>query len=670
MCKVLVFAGTIEGRSIARFLADRGIQVHACVATEYGEEVIKEDQEASENLTVTCGRLEPEQMQALMEHMGEGLVIDATHPYAVVVSQNIRIACEAAGKEYLRLYRASDAVAGEYVAVDSVEEAVEYLKTTQGNVLLTTGSKELGKYTKLPEFSQRLYPRVLPTADVIGDCLKMGYTAKNLICMQGPFDEALNIALLKQIHASYLVTKESGKAGGFAQKVSAAHKAGAKLIVIGRPIEEKGLSLEEMKAELTKRLELPKEPIEADATEQKRQVTVIGIGMGSPENMTVEAVKACEEADAILGASRMLEVCAHLNKPCFAAYKYDELKEYIDTHSEYRKIVLLMSGDIGFYSGAKKMIQYLENNYEVRTLAGISSVVYFCGKLHLSWDDIHLMSLHGKTANLVAAVANHQKVFSLIGGKDAVGKLCSQLTEYRLGHVMVHVGANLSYPDEQILHGTAEELAGKAIGGLCVIVVENPQAGEMPITHGIEDEQFIRAKVPMTKSEIRSISLSKLQLYPDSVMYDVGAGTGSISIEAALQSPDGYVYAIEKNETACALIEENKHKFRTANIEVVSGLAPEALEDLPIPTHAFIGGSSGNMKEILELLLQKNPHIRVVINTIALESIAETLDCIQELPVKDVDIASVSIAKSRTLGRYHMMTGLNPIYVVAFTGDA
>ena len=153
-------------------------------------------------------------------------------------------------------------------------------------------------------------------------------------------------------------------------------------------------------------------------------------------------------------------------------------------------------------------------------------------------------------------------------------------------------------------------------------------------------------------------------------MYDVGAGTGSVSIEAALQAPDGYVYAIEKKEEACALIEENKRKFHAANIEVVSGPAPEALENLPVPTHAFIGGSSGNMKEILELLLRKNPGIRVVINCIALESISETRDCIKTLPVKDVDIIHVSSARSRELGRYHMMTGMNPIYIISCTGNA
>lgn len=172
----------------------------------------------------------------------------------------------------------------------------------------------------------------------------------------------------------------------------------------------------------------------------------------------------------------------------------------------------------------------------------------------------------------------------------------------------------------------------------------------------------------MTKNEVRSISLSKLQLKEDSVIYDIGAGTGSISIEAALQAPDGFVYAIEKKEEACALIEENKRKFHTANVQVISGLAPEALENLPVPTHAFIGGSSGNMQAILELLLRKNPEIRVVINCIALESISETLECMKTLPVTDVDMIHVSSARSKELGQYHMMTGMNPIYIVSCTG--
>ncbi len=670
MYKVLIFAGTIEGRSTAEYLAAAGVPVLASVATDYGASLM----EASDCLQVNSRRLSVGEMEGFMQAEGCELVIDATHPYAVEVSSNIRRACDMTGKECIRLLRASEAEAvsgpagsaGDYMAVNSVQEAAEFLKQTEGRVLITTGSKELAAYTVIPDFAERLYPRFLPAPGAVESCLKLGYQQKNLICMQGPFSEDMNTAMLKQIGAAWLVTKESGKAGGFQDKVDAARAAGAKLLVIGRPVVEKGLSEQQVRALLAEKFGIEKETGKQEA---KRQVTLIGIGMGNASNMTIEAMRDCEEADAILGAARMLECCAHLNKPTFAAYRDAELKAWLDEHPEYVRTVILLSGDIGFYSGAKKLISCLEPDYKVKTRSGISSVVYFCGKLKTSWEDVKLMSLHGKSGNLVAATASHKKVFSLIGGKDAVGTACRLLTEYGLGHVKVSVGIRLSYPDEQIITGTAESLAGKPLGGLCVILVENPDAGQMPVTHGIEDDAFIRAKVPMTKSEVRSISLSKLRLHTDSVIYDIGAGTGSVSIEAALQAPDGYVYAIEKKEDACALIEENKRKFHTANVEVVSGLAPETLENLPVPTHAFIGGSSGNMKEILELLLQKNPGIRVVVNCIALESVSETLDCVKSLPVKDVDIIHVSSARSRELGRYHMMTGMNPIYIISCTGD-
>lgn len=687
MYKVLIFAGTIEGRSVAEYLANAGVPVHACVATEYGAQLM----EASDFLEVISKRLDVEEMAELMMAEGCELVIDATHPYAAVVSANIREAAEKAGKEVIRLLRASEAdllsdtEAFPCVMVDSVPEAAEYLKGTTGHVLITTGSKELAAYTVIPDFAERLHPRFLPAPGAVETCLALGYQQKNLICMQGPFSKEINTAMLKQTGSTWLVTKESGKAGGFMDKVEAAKAAGATLLVIGRPVVENGLSEEEVCELLASRFGIAEKCFDqvgacadnADAAghsetdaQKKRQVTLIGIGMGRASNMTIEAMQDCEEADVILGASRMVECCAHLHKPTFISYKDEELRDYLDTHPEYGKAVILLSGDIGFYSGAKKLINRLEPDYTVLTRSGISSVVYFCGRLKTSWEDVKLMSLHGKSGNLVAAAATCKKVFSLIGGKDAVGAICRELTDYELGHVQVSVGTRLSYPDEQIITGTAAELADQPIGGLCVILVENPCAGERPVTHGIEDEEFIRAKVPMTKSEVRSISVSKLRLHSDSVMYDIGAGTGSVSIEAALQAPEGFVYAIEKKEEACALIEENKRKFHTANIQVVSGLAPEALEDLPVPTHAFIGGSSGNMKEILELLLRKNPEVRVVINCIALESVSETLDCMKTLPVKDVDIIHVSSARSKTLGRYHMMTGMNPIYIVSCTGDA
>lgn len=239
--------------------------------------------------------------------------------------------------------------------------------------------------------------------------------------------------------------------------------------------------------------------------------------------------------------------------------------------------------------------------------------------------------------------------------------------DYQMDQVVLHVGQDLSYAAEQIRTGYAKELVDQEFADLCVVLMENPYPKRI-ITHGMPDEVFLRAKVPMTKSEVRSISLSRLCLTKDAIVYDVGAGTGSISIEAALQAEDGYVYAIEKKEEAVELMKENKKKFAADNLEIVEGLAPEALEDLPAPTHVFVGGSSGNLKTILELVLKKNEKARIVINCIALETVAEALDCLKTLPVTDVDIAAVSVAKSKEIGKYHMMMGQNPVYVISCSG--
>ena len=172
----------------------------------------------------------------------------------------------------------------------------------------------------------------------------------------------------------------------------------------------------------------------------------------------------------------------------------------------------------------------------------------------------------------------------------------------------------------------------------------------------------------MTKEEIRSISISKLRLNKEAIIYDIGAGTGSVSVEMALQAIDGVVYAIEKKSEAVDLIEENKKKFGADNLVVIDGIAPEAMEQLPEPTHAFIGGSSGNLKDIMMLLLYKNPKVRIVINAITLETISEALHCVKNLEVAEVEVVQISISKSQTIGDYHMMMGQNPVYIISCTG--
>lgn len=654
MYKAIVFAGTTEGYELCRFLSEHNVPVLGCTATEYGTKSLQENP----FLQVQAGRLDEGEMEALFVGHRPELVLDATHPYAAEATVNIRNACEKAGTSYVRVLR-GESSHQEAVYVESTEAAAEYLKNTEGNVLLTTGSKELKLFASVPDYQKRLFARVLSLPSVIESCRELGFEGRNLIAMQGPFSQELNQAMLKQYDCKYLVTKDSGKAGGFMEKIQAALSCGVIPVIIGRPVSEAGISPEAARLMLAERFGFTLKP----------QVTLLGIGMGSRETLTLQGKEAVEKADLIIGAKRMADAVRLSHQDFLYEYRSEEIAAYIRNHPKYRKIVIALSGDVGFYSGAKKLLQLL--GPDTKIICGISSVVYFMSKIGLSWDDAEIVSAHGKACNLVSLIRFNKKVFAILGTARGAGDLARKLTDYGMGEVLLYVGENLSYENEKIFVKKACELTEYEGDALSVICAWNEKPVQEPATHGLPDEEFIRGKAPMTKTEIRAVSLAKLGLHRDSVCYDVGAGTGSVSVEMALRAHQGRVYAIEKKEDALGLLQTNKEKFALDHMEIIPGTAPEAMEPLPAPTHAFIGGSSGNLKEIVRLLLEKNRNVRMVINCITLETISEAMECIRELKAEapqvswETEIVQMTVSRAKAAGPYHLMMGENPIYIIA-----
>ncbi|MBR4702249.1 MAG: precorrin-6A reductase [Oscillospiraceae bacterium] len=650
MYKFLVFAGTTEGRELSEFLASQGEKtaVTACVATEYGETLL----EPSESLRVLSGRLNGEQMAALLREGAFDLVLDATHPYADLVTENIAKACAETGTPYRRVLREESPVPEGTVFVPDNAAAVEYLSEAEGNILLTTGSKALGELAAIRDFAQRVWARVLPMPASLESCQAAGLPPAHIIAMQGPFTEELNVAQLRAINAAFLLTKDSGGAGGFGEKASAAQKAGAKLVVIGRPPQRLGGSLPETVEALCAEYGFRREP----------EVAVVGLGPGAAGAMTGEVREAINAAECLIGAKRMLEAVSRQGQALFEAVAPGKIAEHIRAHGEFRRFAVVMSGDSGFFSGTKKLLPQL-SGCRVKVLPGLSSLSVLCARLGTSYEDVVPVSLHGRDHDPVPDVRRNARVFALVGGDDGVKSLCRSLAQAGLGSVRVHVGEKLSYPEEKITSGTAESLAERDFDSLSAVLIEN-DSPDLTVTPGLPDETFQRGEaVPMTKSEVRAVSLSKLRLKADSVCWDVGAGTGSVSIEMALLAPRGRVYAIEREERALDLLRENAARLHASNLTVVPGKAPAACGDLPAPTHAFIGGSGGNMREILSLLLEKNPRVRIVATAVTLESAAELTACMKEFPFTETEVVSLSVARDRKAGPYHLMTGLNPITI-------
>lgn len=395
-----------------------------------------------------------------------------------------------------------------------------------------------------------------------------------------------------------------------------------------------------------------------------KEIYIIGIGMGNLSCLTERAKILLEEAEVIIGAARIIKEIqswhSHLQE-FIVEYFPDKIVRQIK-QSGKRRIVVAMSGDSGFYSGAKKLFIELEKaGIPVQIEPGISSLSYFASRLKLPWEDIKIVNLHGNTENLPAMLRKHEKVFAITGGQTE--EICKELTEAGFGDISLYIGKRLSYPEEEIIRTTPKEYKEKEKEPLTVLLFIREKERRF-VTAGIPDNAFVRGNIPMTKSEIRALILSKLAVKETDIIYDVGAGTGSVSVELAIAAYRGKVYAVECQKEALFLIQENKKRFGCSNLEIIPGMAPEAIEGLLPADIVFIGGTKGNLFFILKQIIEKKHTVRIAVSAVTLETISEVFSNMEQLGIQIIDASQIAVTKLEKVGNYHMMKAQNPIFLV------
>ncbi|MCM1497686.1 MAG: precorrin-6y C5,15-methyltransferase (decarboxylating) subunit CbiE [Clostridium sp.] len=509
MPEIAVFGGTTEGRIIAETFCGTDLQLHICVATEYGASLLPQ----AENIHVHSGRMNEQEIESFLLKWKIEYCVDATHPYAVEVTENIAASCERINVSYIRILRKAEdilnsavygknartvkgrvqmaplekAAQSRVVFVADVAEAAEYLCGTKGNILITTGSKELEKYRVIPNYRTRCVARVLPTLSVLEKCKELGFEGKNIIGMQGPFSEELNRCMLRQADADWLVTKNSGNAGGYVEKCEAALSLGVNILVVGRPAERTKNGME---------IEAAIEFLKGIGNGEKYGETLhgtiylVGMGPGSEGLLTQEAVEVLERVDVLIGAERILKIWPkYTEKPHFIGYQTEEIMCYLQKHPEYTRVALCYSGDIGFYSGAKGIRQALEagdrndtagingermqKRWNIHEISGISSIVYFLNKVGVAWDEVALASCHGQKTELISILREKKKVCALLGKESDVTAICRQLVDCKMTEIRITVGECLSYPEEKIVVGKPAQLMGQTFNRLSLILLED-----------------------------------------------------------------------------------------------------------------------------------------------------------------------------------------------------
>ena len=391
-------------------------------------------------------------------------------------------------------------------------------------------------------------------------------------------------------------------------------------------------------------------------------ITLVGMGCGSRAGLTLAGASALEKAEYILGAQRLLQA---LPEGCTqnraALYKTDALLARIEQYKKQR-VAVVFSGDTGFYSGAAALCRALDAQGLPYTMEpGISSVQLLAAALGRTWQDWELVSAHGCACDPVQVCRKGKPTFFLTGGSEDPATLCAKLDAAGCGEVQATVGENLGYATQRLVRGSVQQLAQQNFAALSVLLVEKcPLPRRVP---GLPDEAFLRGNTPMTKQEVRAAVLAKLAVQPGDILWDVGAGTGSVSIEMALAAPEGQVFAAECDPEACALIEQNRAKFAVSNLHLTRGLAPDALCGWAAPDAVFIGGSKGKLDAIVAAALAANPAVRLCISAIALETLQQAVAALTARGLT-AQVAQIAVSRTKAAGDLHLLMANNPVFLI------
>ncbi|MDO4961743.1 MAG: cobyrinate a,c-diamide synthase [Eubacteriales bacterium] len=541
---IIIFSGTTEGRQISEALSSRKIPHILCVATISGELVMQKNEYAD----IRVGCIKPAGLKRLFIELAPVLAADATHPYAESISKSLKAACAETGAEYIRIVREASVLPANAAALGAGAETPDIhfykdaaeceaeLKKVSGNIFLTTGSKDLNIYAAEPAVCERLYVRVLPNAGSLKKCIENGIRENHIVAMYGPHSKESNLAMIRQFDIAHLVTKESGKAGGFEEKLEAARETGCSIHIIRRPAEERGISADEAVGIIVQKYAASAaEPmvnkdnagavkkVDAVTPKAKLNVKLIGIGPGSQEFLTVYGKEFIEKADLIIGAARMLEPykAHHLTKAaympedvlrCIKEYAAKALAEECESGNDDAtcgkdkklreiKIAVLFSGDTGIYSGADKLYETLLRwkesgpypNADIAVIPGISSFSYFASRLGESYTGARLLSIHGKSGDeaelkklgtAIRELKENGSIYVLLSGRkdlEVIERVCgrAEAEMKEKAEISASLGYQLSYPEERIISCRAAELVKAAEGlaeGLYILRIKKEAA--------------------------------------------------------------------------------------------------------------------------------------------------------------------------------------------------
>lgn len=398
-----------------------------------------------------------------------------------------------------------------------------------------------------------------------------------------------------------------------------------------------------------------------------RPVTVVGIGDDGPSGLGAEARTAVEQAELLLGGRRHL--AWFTGHPAQTLPITDNLRDVvaaIERH-RHRRVVVLASGDPLFFGIGAYLSKKLGPNH-LKILPHVSSVQLAFARVGVGWHDVTILSAHGRPlASVLRPALDAWKVAILTDDDNTPDVVAAALRAAGMEDCRAVVGEHLGGPAERVVETTLYQLPAQTFAALNVLLLLRDHPRRPPLTLGLPDEEFAHVRGQITKAEVRAVSLAKLQLRRGDTIWDIGAASGSISIEASLLC-GGRAYAIERAPEQIVVLQRNVETWHAGAVHVVAGEAPVALAGLPTPDAVFVGGSGGHLREVLEAVqAQLRPGGRLVINLTTLEHLALARAWVATADLVDAELVQVQVARAVPIADDTRLAALNPVWILAAT---
>ena len=393
------------------------------------------------------------------------------------------------------------------------------------------------------------------------------------------------------------------------------------------------------------------------------EITIAGAGSGSALHLTPEVKNTINSSDVVVSNPRFLDLIPKDKKIILLD---DFNGTFNKIQNETGKILILVSGDSGLYSLLPLVKKFFADK-NIKVLPGLSSLQILCARAGEAWNDTKILSGHGRELNVgifLNIIERNEKVIIFCDKKNSPDFICDKLKNF--SNIEVFIGSNLAGKDEFFLQGRASEFVDKNFPALSIILIKNHDVYSFNKFYPM-DCDFLREKdIVMTNENVRAAILAKLELNTNSLFWDIGAGSGSVSVAAANQNLFMEVHAIEKNPKACDLIKRNTAKFHLHNIQIHQGMAGKIIKSLPVPTHIFIGGSGGELKNIFTTVKKLKGHVRVVTACVTLENFHQAYELMKD--AGNFEFTQISVTSSHVLnGELTLMKANNPVTI--FSAD-